>query len=188
MQLDRIAQSLLLKEFISGFVLTVKYFFKPKATLNYPFEMGHRGPRFRGEHALRLEPAQERIERAFLDRHAALGQGLAQRIAVLHFAQLREDGEDQCAAAQFAFELGCGAFADIHGASPCDLWRTLHRAAQYVNTKKPPSFGGGLFGTAGAITWPWWPSQPARWLPSPTRRTAPWRSGRWLRSPSRCGR
>jgi NADH-quinone oxidoreductase subunit I len=59
MQLDRIAQSLLLKEFISGFILTVKYFFKPKATLNYPFEMGHRGPRFRGEHALRRYPNGE---------------------------------------------------------------------------------------------------------------------------------
>ena len=59
MKLDRIAQSLLLKEFISGFVLTVKYFFKPKATINYPFEMGHRGPRFRGEHALRRYPNGE---------------------------------------------------------------------------------------------------------------------------------
>ena len=59
MQLDRIAQSLLLKEFVSGFVLTMKYFFKPKATLNYPFEMGHRGPRFRGEHALRRYPNGE---------------------------------------------------------------------------------------------------------------------------------
>ncbi len=53
MKLDQVAQSLLLKEFITGFVLTVKYFFKPKKTINYPFEMSHRGPRFRGEHALR---------------------------------------------------------------------------------------------------------------------------------------
>ena len=59
MHLDRIAQSLLLKEFISGFVLTVKYFFKPKKTINYPFEMSHRGPRFRGEpHILLLDDRQ----------------------------------------------------------------------------------------------------------------------------------
>ena len=36
----------------------MKYFFKPKATINYPFEMG-RGPRFRGEHALRRYPNGE---------------------------------------------------------------------------------------------------------------------------------
>ena len=48
MKLDQVARSLLLKEFVSGFVLAMKYFFKPKATINYPFEMGHRGPRFRG--------------------------------------------------------------------------------------------------------------------------------------------
>ena len=59
MQLDRIAQSLLLKEFISGFVLTVKYFFKPKATINYPFEKNPISPRFRGEHALRRYPNGE---------------------------------------------------------------------------------------------------------------------------------
>ena len=35
------------------------YFFKPKATINYPFEMRHRGPRFRGEHALRRYPNGE---------------------------------------------------------------------------------------------------------------------------------
>ena len=37
----------------------MRYFFKPKATINYPFEMGHRSPRFRGEHALRRYPNGE---------------------------------------------------------------------------------------------------------------------------------
>ena len=59
MKLDQIAKSLLLKEFVSGMVLGMRYFFKPKATINYPFEMGHRGPRFRGEHALRRYPNGE---------------------------------------------------------------------------------------------------------------------------------
>ena len=51
--------SLLLKEFGSAFVLAMKYFFAPKATLNYPFEKGPISPRFRGEHALRRYPNGE---------------------------------------------------------------------------------------------------------------------------------
>ena len=39
MKLDQVARSLLLKEFVSGFFLAMKYFLKPKATINYPFEM-----------------------------------------------------------------------------------------------------------------------------------------------------
>ena len=50
------ARSLLLKEFVSAFVLTMKYFFRPKMTLNYPFEKGPLSPRFRGEHVLRRYP------------------------------------------------------------------------------------------------------------------------------------
>ena len=42
MKLDQVAKSLLLKEFVSGMILGMRYFFKPKATINYPFEMGHR--------------------------------------------------------------------------------------------------------------------------------------------------
>jgi NADH-quinone oxidoreductase subunit I len=59
MRLDRAARSVFLGEFISAFVLGIRYFFKPKATLNYPFEKGHVSPRFRGEHALRRYPNGE---------------------------------------------------------------------------------------------------------------------------------
>ncbi len=38
MRLDQAARSVFLKEFVSAFVLAMRYFFKPKATLNYPFE------------------------------------------------------------------------------------------------------------------------------------------------------
>jgi NADH-quinone oxidoreductase subunit I len=55
----RSAKSLLLLEFISGMWLTFRYFFRPKATLNYPFEKGPVSPRFRGEHALRRYPNGE---------------------------------------------------------------------------------------------------------------------------------
>ena len=58
----RIAQgikSLFLLEFVAAFFLSMKYFFKPKATVNYPFEKGPLSPRFRGEHALRRYPNGE---------------------------------------------------------------------------------------------------------------------------------
>ncbi len=38
--IDRGARSLLLSEIVSGLALTLRYFFKPKVTLNYPFEKG----------------------------------------------------------------------------------------------------------------------------------------------------
>ncbi|MFZ5836195.1 MAG: NADH-quinone oxidoreductase subunit NuoI [Pseudomonadota bacterium] len=57
--LDRTARSLMLGEFVSSFFLAMKYFFKPKATLNYPYEKGALSPRFRGEHALRRYPNGE---------------------------------------------------------------------------------------------------------------------------------
>ena len=59
MRLDRAAKGLFLTEFLTGFVLAMRYFFKPKATLNYPFEKGPISPRFRGEHALRRYPNGE---------------------------------------------------------------------------------------------------------------------------------
>ena len=59
MRLAQAAQSLLLKEFVSAFFLSMRYFFKPKATINYPFEKNPVSPRFRGEHALRRYPNGE---------------------------------------------------------------------------------------------------------------------------------
>jgi NADH-quinone oxidoreductase subunit I len=53
------AKSFLLKELVSGMWLTLKYFFKRKVTLNYPFEKGMLSTRFRGEHALRRYPTGE---------------------------------------------------------------------------------------------------------------------------------
>ena len=59
MKLDRAARALFLGEFVSGFLLGMRYFFNRKPTLNYPFEKGHLSPRFRGEHALRRYPNGE---------------------------------------------------------------------------------------------------------------------------------
>jgi NADH-quinone oxidoreductase subunit I len=51
--LERGARTIFLAELVSGMALTLRYFFRPKVTLNYPFEKGPLSPRFRGEHALR---------------------------------------------------------------------------------------------------------------------------------------
>ncbi len=53
------ARSVVLAEIASGMWLTLKYMFKPKVTINYPYEKGPLSPRFRGEHALRRYPNGE---------------------------------------------------------------------------------------------------------------------------------
>ena len=59
MRLDQAARSIFLTEFVSAFFLAMRYFFRPKSTLNYPFETGPISPRFRGKHALRRYPHGE---------------------------------------------------------------------------------------------------------------------------------
>ena len=58
-RLDQAARSIFLVDFVSAFFLAMRYFFKPKVTLNYPFEKGSLSPRFRGELALRRYPNGE---------------------------------------------------------------------------------------------------------------------------------
>ncbi|MCH8858765.1 MAG: NADH-quinone oxidoreductase subunit NuoI [Proteobacteria bacterium] len=57
--LDRSVRSIFLWDFISAFLVAMRYFFAPKKTLNYPFEKGALSPRFRGELALRRYPSGE---------------------------------------------------------------------------------------------------------------------------------
>jgi NADH-quinone oxidoreductase subunit I len=57
--LDRGARTIFLAELLSGMALTFRYMFKPKVTVNYPYEKGPLSPRFRGEHALRRYPNGE---------------------------------------------------------------------------------------------------------------------------------
>lgn len=52
-------KALLLIELLQGLAMTLRYMFKPKVTLNYPYEKGPLSPRFRGEHALRRYPNGE---------------------------------------------------------------------------------------------------------------------------------
>jgi len=51
--------SFLLREIVIGHIMTMRYFFKKKVTINYPYEKGPVSPRFRGEHALRRYPNGE---------------------------------------------------------------------------------------------------------------------------------
>ena len=59
MRLDTAAKALLLKEFVGAIGLSMRYFFKPKATIKYPHEKNPTSPRVRGEHALRRYPNGE---------------------------------------------------------------------------------------------------------------------------------
>ena len=83
----RAAKSLLLLEFIGALGLTLKYFFKPKVTLNYPYEKGPLSPRFRGEHALRRYPNGE--ERCIACK---LCEAVCPAQAITIEAEPREDG------------------------------------------------------------------------------------------------
>jgi NADH-quinone oxidoreductase subunit I len=54
-------RTFLLADLFSGLMLTLKYFFSKKVTINYPHQKGPLSPRFRGEHALRrYEDGEER--------------------------------------------------------------------------------------------------------------------------------
>ena len=59
MRLAQAGRALFLREFVSATIMAMRYFFAPKATVNYPFEKGPVSPRFRGEHALRRYPNGE---------------------------------------------------------------------------------------------------------------------------------
>ena len=85
--LDRVARSLLLTEIVSGMARTLKYFFKKKVTLNYPYERGPLGQRFKGEHALRRYPNGE--ERCIACK---LCEAVCPAQAITIEAEPREDG------------------------------------------------------------------------------------------------
>jgi len=57
--IDRNIRPFLMIELMQGMLLTLRYMFRPKVTLNYPYEKGPLSPRFRGEHALRRYPNGE---------------------------------------------------------------------------------------------------------------------------------
>ena len=87
MAFTKIAKSFFLKEIIKGMSLTFRYMFRPKVTLNYPFEKGPISPRFRGEHALRRYPNGE--ERCIACK---LCEAVCPATAITIEGEEREDG------------------------------------------------------------------------------------------------
>ena len=85
--LNRTARSFLLQELLSGMWLTLKYVFRPKVTINYPYEKGPLSPLFRGEHALRRYPTGE--ERCIACK---LCEAVCPALAITIEAEPREDG------------------------------------------------------------------------------------------------
>jgi NADH-quinone oxidoreductase subunit I len=85
--LDSTARSLILGELLSGMALTLRYMFRSKVTLNYPYEKGAISPRFRGEHVLRRYPNGE--ERCIACK---LCEAVCPALAITIEAEPREDG------------------------------------------------------------------------------------------------
>jgi NADH-quinone oxidoreductase subunit I len=83
----RILRALLLQELMTGLMLTVRYMFRPKVTINYPYEKGPLSPRFRGEHALRRYPSGE--ERCIACK---LCEAICPALAITIEAEPRADG------------------------------------------------------------------------------------------------
>ncbi len=84
---DKAVRYFLLVDIWTGFRLGMKYFFKPKATINYPFEKGPLSPRFRGELVLRRYPNGE--ERCIACK---LCEAICPAQAITIEAEPREDG------------------------------------------------------------------------------------------------
>src|SRR3979411_3463030 len=68
-------------------MLAMRYFFKPKPTLNYPHEKNPQSPRFKGEHALRRYPNGE--ERCIACK---LCEAICPAQAITIEAEPRDDG------------------------------------------------------------------------------------------------
>ncbi len=74
-------------ELIKGLWLTLKSMIKPSVTINYPYEKGKLGPRFRGEHALRRYPNGE--ERCIACK---LCEAICPALAITIESEARDDG------------------------------------------------------------------------------------------------
>ena len=59
MKISRFLKTIFLSEFVLGLFIATREIFRPKKTINYPYEKGSLSPRFRGEHALRRYPSGE---------------------------------------------------------------------------------------------------------------------------------
>ena len=85
--IEQSTKSLFLSELVKGMTITFRQIFKPKATVNYPYERGPISARFRGEHALRRYPNGE--ERCIACK---LCEAICPAQAITIEAEPRDDG------------------------------------------------------------------------------------------------
>ena len=85
--IEQSTKSLFLSELVRGMTITFRQIFKPKATVNYPYERGPISARFRGEHALRRYPNGE--ERCIACK---LCEAICPAQAITIEAEPRDDG------------------------------------------------------------------------------------------------
>ena len=85
--IEQSTKSLFLSELMKGMAITFRQIFKPKATVNYPYERGPISARFRGEHALRRYPNGE--ERCIACK---LCEAICPAQAITIEAEPRDDG------------------------------------------------------------------------------------------------
>lgn len=85
--MDRKARQLFLTELVKGMALSFSFLFRPRATVNYPYEKAPISSRFRGEHALRRYPNGE--ERCIACK---LCEAICPALAITIEAEPREDG------------------------------------------------------------------------------------------------
>lgn len=83
----KVFKTFFLLDLLSGMYLTLKYMFRKKVTLMYPYEKGSLSVRFRGEHALRRYPNGE--ERCIACK---LCEAVCPSQAITIEAEEREDG------------------------------------------------------------------------------------------------
>ena len=86
-RIRQVIRGAFLLEFVAAFWWAVKYFFRSKLTMYYPFEKGPLSSRFRGEHALRRYPSGE--ERCIACK---LCEAICPAQAIMIEAEPRPDG------------------------------------------------------------------------------------------------
>ena len=85
--LSQVFKAIFLIEIFYSLLLTLRYMFRKKVTVNYPFEKGPLSSRFRGEHALRRYPNGE--ERCIACK---LCEAICPAQAITIEAEPRDDG------------------------------------------------------------------------------------------------